>query len=69
MQESLNKADHFRKQADKYQVLAKFARPAYLGDFYKRVAARYLLMAEELPRPKGKVFVAPKVPERERLSR
>jgi hypothetical protein len=68
MQGSLNKADHFRKRADKYQVLAKFVRPAYLGDFYRRVAARYLLMAEKSPRPKGKFLVAPNVP-RERLPR
>jgi hypothetical protein len=69
MRDSWNRADHFRKQADKYQVLAKFARPAYLGDFYRRVAARYLLMAEESSRPKGKFLVAPNVAERERLPR
>jgi hypothetical protein len=69
MQDSLNKADHFRKLADKYQVLAKLGRPAYLGDFYRRVATRYLLMAEKLPRPKGKFLVAPNVPDRERLQR
>jgi hypothetical protein len=31
-----------------YHELAKFARPAYLGDFYRRVASRYLVMAEDI---------------------
>ena len=28
--------------------LAKDARPAYLGDFYRRIAVRYVFMAEEI---------------------
>jgi hypothetical protein len=28
--------------------LAKYVRPAFLGDFYRRVAMRYLFMAEEI---------------------
>jgi hypothetical protein len=33
--------------AFKYHELSKFARPPYLGDFYRGVAVRYALMAEE----------------------
>jgi hypothetical protein len=39
MAEPLSRADHYRKEAAKYHELAKFARPAYLGDFYRRVAS------------------------------
>jgi hypothetical protein len=41
MTEPLTRADHYRKEAAKYHELAKFARPAYLGDFYRRIASRY----------------------------
>jgi hypothetical protein len=42
------KAQHYRKEAVKYHELAKFASPAYLGDFYRRIAVRYLFMAEDV---------------------
>jgi hypothetical protein len=42
------KADHYRQEAVRYHELAKFARPAYLGDFYRRIAVRYLFMAEDV---------------------
>jgi hypothetical protein len=35
------------KLAVKYRELAKFAHPAYLGDFYRRIAVRYAFMAQE----------------------
>ena len=44
------KADHYRKEAVRYHELAKFARPEYLGDFYRRIASRYLVMAEDVLR-------------------
>jgi hypothetical protein len=50
MQGQFDRADHLRKQAEKYNDLAKFARPAYLGGFYRRVAVRYLIMAEDVSR-------------------
>jgi hypothetical protein len=50
MTEPLTRADHYRKEAAKYHELAKFARPAYLGDFYRRIASRYLVMAEDVLR-------------------
>ena len=49
-----NRADHYRKEAAKYHELAKLACPAYLGDFYRRIAVRYLFMAEELSREAGR---------------
>jgi hypothetical protein len=39
--------DHYRQLALKYHNLGKSARPAYLGDFYRGVAVRYALMAQE----------------------
>jgi hypothetical protein len=77
MTEPLSRAVHYRKEAAKYHELAKFARPAYLGDFYRRVASRYLVMAEDVlkwPRRQDEVVrtvspTAPKVQVRQRLPR
>jgi hypothetical protein len=44
----LDRADHYRKEAVRCHELAKDARPAFLGDFYRRVAVRYMFMAEEV---------------------
>jgi hypothetical protein len=43
----LSRAERYRKLAVKYHELGKFARPPYLGDFYRGVAVRYALMAQE----------------------
>ena len=48
MQDPLNRADHYRKEAVKCHELAKYAQPAFLGDFYRRVAVRYMFMAEDV---------------------
>ena len=50
MQDEVSKAERYRKEANKYGDLAKNAHPAYLGDFYRKVAVRYVFMAEELLR-------------------
>jgi hypothetical protein len=50
MTDPLNKADQYRQEAAKCYELAKLARSAYLGDVYKRVAIRYLFMAEDISR-------------------
>jgi len=42
-----SRAEHYRKLAVKYHELGKHARPSYLGDFYRGVAVRYVLMAQE----------------------
>jgi hypothetical protein len=47
MRDLLSRAEHYRKKAEKYHELARFARPAYLGDFYRGVAVRYIFMAQE----------------------
>ena len=48
MRDLLRKAEHYRELAVKYHELAKFAQPAYLGDFYRGVAVRYVFMAQEV---------------------
>jgi hypothetical protein len=48
MWDPLSRAEHYRKLAIKYRELAKFARPAYLGDFYRGIAVRYAFMAQEV---------------------
>jgi hypothetical protein len=48
MQDAVSKAERYRKEANKYGDLAKNAQPAYLGDVYRKVAVRYVFMAEEL---------------------
>ncbi len=50
MQDPLSKAERYQKQANKYGELAKNAQPAYLGDVYRKVAVRYVFMAEDLLR-------------------
>src|ERR1700730_15688175 len=48
MRDPLSRAEHYRKLAIKYRELAKFAQPAYLGDFYRGIAVRYAFMAQEV---------------------
>jgi hypothetical protein len=48
MQDPLNRADHYRKEAVRCHELAKYAQPAFLGDFYRRIAVRYMFMAEDV---------------------
>jgi hypothetical protein len=48
MDDLLRRAEHYRKQAETYHELAKFAEPAYLGDFYRGVAVRYVFMSQEI---------------------
>jgi hypothetical protein len=50
---SVSKAERYRKEANKYAELAKDAQPAYLGDVYRKVAVRYVFMAEELLKGPG----------------
>jgi hypothetical protein len=47
MQDQLSKAERYRKEAAKYHERAKFAQPAYLGDFFRQVAVHYMFMAQE----------------------
>jgi hypothetical protein len=54
VRDSSARADHHRKEAARYHELARLASPAYLGDFYRRIAVRYISMAEELSREAGR---------------
>jgi hypothetical protein len=45
-----SKLDRYRKQANKYGELAKHAEPEYLAAVFRKVAVRYVFMAEELVR-------------------
>jgi hypothetical protein len=47
MGDVVSRAEHYEKLAHKYHELAKVAQPAYLGDFYRGVAVRYIFMAQE----------------------
>jgi hypothetical protein len=48
MRDPLSRAEHYRKLAVKYREAAKFAQPAYLGDFYRGIAVRYAFMSQEV---------------------
>ena len=51
MQQRLNRAGRYRKEANKYADLAKTTiEPGFLVELYRRTAVRYVLMAEELER-------------------
>jgi hypothetical protein len=59
----ISRAERYRKLAVKYHELAKFARPDYLGDFYRNVAVRYVFMAQEVSeRANKEVGVTPGSP-------
>jgi hypothetical protein len=47
MRHPLDRADHYRNEAVKCHELAKHVQPAFLGDFYRRIAVRYMFMAED----------------------
>ena len=59
MRDPVSKAEHYRELAVKYRELAKFAQPAYLGDFYRGIAVRYAFVAQELERAKKEVGFTP----------
>jgi hypothetical protein len=44
----LDTADHYRRDAIDCGEMAKYVRPPLLGDLYRRVAVRYVFMAEEI---------------------
>jgi hypothetical protein len=59
MQNPSRRSEHYREKAAKYHELAKSARPAYLGDFYRGVAVRYGFMARELSQQAEKEIKPP----------
>jgi hypothetical protein len=48
VQNPFDRSDHYRKKAVRCHELAKVAEPAFFADFYRRVAVRYMFMAEEV---------------------
>jgi hypothetical protein len=50
MKQRLNRAEHYRQQANRYAELARTADLDYLGEFFRKTAVRYVLMAEDLER-------------------
>jgi hypothetical protein len=45
---SMSKVDRYRKEANRCAELAKEASPPFLAEIYRKVAVRYVFMAEEL---------------------
>jgi hypothetical protein len=50
MQQELKRAEHYRQQANRYADLAKAAELDFMGEFFRKTAVRYVLMAEDLER-------------------
>jgi hypothetical protein len=50
MLESVNKVEKYRREANRCAGLAKEASPAFLKELYRKVALRYVFMAEEILR-------------------
>jgi hypothetical protein len=48
MQDPVTKAERYRKAANKYAEMAKHAEADYVAEIYRKVAVRYVLMAEDL---------------------
>src|SRR5208283_413970 len=48
MLDSMSKVDRYRKEANRCAELAKEASPPFLAEIYRKVAVRYVFMAEEL---------------------
>jgi hypothetical protein len=48
MLDSMSKVDRYRKEANRCAELAKEATPPFLAEIYRKVAVRYVFMAEEL---------------------
>jgi hypothetical protein len=50
MEEGLKRAERYRQLANRYADLAKTAELDYMGEFFRKTAVRYVLMAEDLER-------------------
>jgi hypothetical protein len=48
MQDPVSKAERYRKAANKYGEMAKQAGVGYVAEIYRKVAVRYVFMAEDL---------------------
>jgi hypothetical protein len=50
MLDAVSKVERYRREANRCAELAKEANPAFLAEIYRKVALRYVFMAEELLR-------------------
>jgi hypothetical protein len=48
MQDPLDRADHYRKKAMECHGLAKHGQLAFVREFYRRHAVRYMFTAEDI---------------------
>ena len=48
MEQRLKKAERYRQLANRCADQAKAAELDYMGDFFRKIAVRYVLMAEDL---------------------
>jgi hypothetical protein len=53
MLDSVSKVERYRKEAIRCAELAKEASPPFLAEIYRKVAIRYVFMAEELLKGPG----------------
>jgi hypothetical protein len=53
MMEQQQRVERYRKLANRYADLAKTAELHYMGDFFRKTAVRYVLMAEDLEKWPG----------------
>jgi hypothetical protein len=57
----VSKAERYREAANRYGELAKHAEPSYLEEVYRKIAVRYVFMAEDvlrLQRRRGELHLA-----------
>ena len=54
MLDSVSKVERYRKEANRCADLAKEANPPFLAEIYRKVAVRYVFMAEELLRGRAR---------------
>jgi hypothetical protein len=50
-EDALSKAERCRRAANKYGEMAKQADPSYLAEVFRKIAARYAHMADDVLRP------------------
>jgi hypothetical protein len=46
-EDALSKAERYRRAANRYGEMAKQAEPGYLAEVFRKVAVRYVFMAED----------------------
>jgi hypothetical protein len=49
-EDAASKAERYRRAANRYGEMAKEAEPGYLAEVFRKVAVRYVFMAEDVLR-------------------